>query len=114
MTLGAVMMFHGNTNSRRVSNVQWRAVAAEHFYRRPFRQHGNRRRRVRTEFLGCMNNLSAHDGENRFDGFDVLLRDGEIVVGESNEIGQLTGSNRSFLSVLARKPTAALRIEPQR
>ena len=38
-TLGAVLMFHGNAGARRFDNVQWRAVAAEHFHRRPFRQH---------------------------------------------------------------------------
>src|SRR5438270_12333304 len=61
-----------------------------------------------------MNNLSAHDSENGFNRFDLFLRHGEIVVGERGEIRQLAGSNRAFLSVLTRKPTAALRIEPKR
>ena len=114
MTVGVVCVFHGNAGSRRFDHVQRRAVAPEHFHRRPLGQHGNRRRRMRAEFLGRMNNFSAHDGENRFDGFDIFLRRGEKVVAESNEIRQLSDCNRPLLSALARKPTAALGVESER
>ena len=73
-TLDAVVIFRGNAGSRRFENVQRRAIAAEHFHRRPLGQYWSRRRRVRTEFFGRMNNLSAYDGEDRFDGFDTPQR----------------------------------------
>src|SRR5215468_5938147 len=60
-----------------------------------------------------MNNLSTDDREYRFDGLDVFLRDGKIIVGERNEISQLTRNKRAFLSAFAGKPTAALSVEPQ-
>ena len=109
--VGAMRMCQRDSGSRCFDNVQWRAIAAEYFHRRPLGQHWNRRGRVRTEFLDRMNNLSADDGEHRFDGFYIPLRDGKIVVGEGNEIRQLSDRYRPLLSALARKPTAALGVE---
>src|SRR5437773_3809252 len=113
MTLGTVAMFHGDANSRRFASVERCAVATEHLDRRPFRQNRNRWRRVRGELLRRMNDLSAHDGENRFDGFDLFLRDGKIVFGERDAIRQLSDRYCPLLSALTRKPTAALRVKPQ-
>ena len=48
-----------------------------------------------------MNNLAANDGENGFDAFDLFLWHGKIIVGERDEIRQLTGDNRAFFSALA-------------
>ena len=56
---------------------------------------------MRTEFLGRMNNLSAHDGENRFDGLDAFFRDGEIIIGECDQVSQLAGGDCAFLFTLA-------------
>src|SRR5262245_26518632 len=61
VTLGAVMMGHGNAGASGFGNLQRRAITAEHLHRRPLGQDGNRRRRVRTESLARVNNRSAHD-----------------------------------------------------
>src|SRR6266850_208632 len=42
------------------------------------------------------------------------FRHGKIVVRERDEVGQLTGRNRSFLPGFTGEPTAALRVKPQR
>ena len=86
MTLGAVLMRDRNTYSRGFAQVKRRAVAAEHFHRRPFRQQRNRLWRVRGKFLGRVNNLSTKDSEHGCDAFDLFLRHGKIIVGEGNYI----------------------------
>src|SRR5947208_12325091 len=114
MAQGVVVMFHGNTGSRRFDNVEGRTVTTEHFYRRPFRQNRNRRRRVRGKLLRRVNDLSADDSENGFDALDAFLWNGKIIVAQRNEICQLAGSNRSLVTAFVRKPTAALGVKPQR
>jgi hypothetical protein len=42
MALSAVTMFHRYSGSCGFANVQRGAVTAEHFHRRPFRQHWKR------------------------------------------------------------------------
>src|SRR5258708_6419387 len=61
-----LMLRHRNTGLCGLANVQWRAIAAEVFGRRPFGQHGNRRWRVRSKFFHRVNNLSTDNSENRF------------------------------------------------
>src|SRR5258706_4979830 len=73
-----VLMRHGNSGSGGLANVQRRTVPTKHFYRRPFRQDGDRRRRVRGEFLRCMNDLTGNDSQDGFDALDVFLRHGEV------------------------------------
>src|SRR5882762_2393086 len=68
-----LMLEHGYAGASGFSGVKRRAVAAEHFDGRPFRKHRERRRRVSAEFLGCVDDLSAHDGEYGFDAFDVIF-----------------------------------------
>src|SRR5260221_4691910 len=107
------MLQDGNTGASGFSDVQRRAIPPEHLYRRPFRQHRERRRRVRTEFLACMDDFSADDREYGFDAFDVLVRNGEVVIRKDGEVSELAWSKDAFFAALARKPTAALRVKPQ-
>src|SRR5206468_10848384 len=106
MTSGGVLMLHWHAGTGGFHDIQRRAVATEDFCGRPFGQHGKRRRRMRTELLRRVNNFSADDSENRFDGLDLFFRRGEVVLSESDEVRQLTHGNRALLSALARKPTA--------
>src|SRR5207249_9330529 len=62
MAFGIVLMLrHRHTCSRSLANVQRRAVTAEHLHRRPFRQNRDRGWRVRSEFLGRVNDLSINN-----------------------------------------------------
>src|SRR5260370_27969459 len=61
-----------------------------------------------------MNDCSTNNGEHGLDALDLLFGDGEVIVRESDKVGQLTGSKRAFLAALAGKPTAALGVESQR
>ena len=65
------------------------------------------------EFLRGVNDLSIDDRKDGLDAFDFLFGDGEVIIRERNEVGQLTGSNRTLRPALAAKPTAALRVAPQ-
>src|SRR5260221_4814306 len=60
-----------------------------------------------------MDDFSAHDGEHGFDAFDVLVRNGEVVIRKDGEVSELAWSKDVFFAALARKPTAALRVKPQ-
>jgi hypothetical protein len=114
ITFGIVLMLlHRHTCARRFADVQRCAIAAEYFYRRPLRQHRNRCWCVRSKFFHCVNNLAADDGKDRFDAFDLFLWHGKIIIGERNQVRQLTGGNPALLSALIRKPTAALCVKPQ-
>src|SRR5260221_7704721 len=108
-----LMLEHGHASASGFSDVQRRPVAAEHLDGRPFRQHRERRRRVRTEFLPCMDDFSAYDGEHGFDAFDVLVRNGEVVIRKDVEVSELAWRKAAFFAALTRKPTAALRVKPQ-
>src|SRR6266699_3728069 len=108
-----LMLQDGHTGASGFSDVQRRPVAAEHLDGRPFRQHRERRRRVRAEFLCCVNNLSVYHSEHRFDAFDVLVRNGEVVIGKNGEVSELAWGKGAFFARLTRKPTAALRVKPQ-
>src|SRR6267142_4008017 len=107
------MLQDGHTGASGFSDVQRRPVAAEHLDGRPFRQHRERLRRVRTEFLACMDDFSAHDGEHRFDAFVVLVVNGEVVIRKDGEVSELAWSKGAFFARLTREPTAALRVKPQ-
>src|SRR5438552_18669991 len=113
MTLGGMVVHSRNTGSRGLADVERRAIATKHFHRRPFGQHRNWRRRMSGEFLRGVNDFSTHDREDGLDTFDFLVGDGEVIVRKRNEVGQLTGNNRTLRLALAAKPTAALRVEPQ-
>ena len=102
ITLGTVLMRLRNrhTHARRLADIQRCAIAAENFDWRPFRQHRNRWRCVRCKFFRRVNNLAADDGKNGFDAFDLFLRHGKIIIGERDQVCQLTGGNCAFLSAL--------------
>src|SRR6185369_17479791 len=72
-----------------------------------------RRRRVRAEFLCRVDNLSAYDREYGFDAFDVVVRNGEVVIRKDGEVSELAWGKGAFFAGLTRKPTAALRVKPQ-
>ena len=91
-----LMLQHGHAGASGFSDIQRRPVAAEHLDGRPFRQHRERRRRVRTEFLACMDDFSAHDGKHGFDMFDVLVRNGEIVIRKDGEVSELAWGKGAF------------------
>ena len=74
MTLGTMLMRrHWHASAGGFAHVERRAVAAEHFDRRPFRQHGNLRWCVWGKLGGRVDNLSVHDREHGFDAFDLFL-----------------------------------------
>src|SRR5882724_10934562 len=108
-----LMLEHGYAGASGFSDVKRRAVAAEHFDGRPFRKHRERRGRVRAEFLGCVDDLSAYDSEYGFDAFDVLVRNGEVVIRKDGKVGELAWGKGAFFARLTREPTAALRVKPQ-
>src|SRR5882672_2477589 len=114
VTASLMRVFYRNPGSRRFDNVQWCAVSAEHFGGRPFREDRNVWWSMLCKFLASVNDLSTNDGENRFQAFDFCLCHREIIVRECNKVGQLPWSDSTFLAALARKPTAALCIKPQR
>src|SRR5262249_20602524 len=58
--------------------------------------------------------LAAHQGQDRFKAFDLLLGDREVVSREHCQIRELAWHNRPLGAFLARKPTAANGVEPQR
>src|SRR6185369_11478671 len=72
-----------------------------------------RRRRVRAEFLCRVDNLSAYDRKHGFDAFDVLVRNGEVVIRKDGEVSELAWGKGAFFARLTREPTAALRVKPQ-
>src|SRR5436190_21902540 len=114
MTCRVVLMLqHGDASPRGFGDVKRRAVAAEHFDGRPFRKHRERRRRVRAEFLCCMNDFSVHYGKHGFDMFDVLVRNGEVVLRKDGKVSELAWAKGAFFAGLTREPTAALRVKPQ-
>src|SRR5262245_47350962 len=115
MALRAVLMlWHRDTGAGGLANIQWRAVTAEDFHRRPFGQHRNGGWSERSKILGRMNDPAPNNGKHGFDALDFLLGNGEVIVGERDEVSQLTDGDCAFLSVFVGKPTAALRVEPQR
>ena len=87
-----LVLEHGHTGASGFRDVERRAIAAEHADGRPFRQNGERRGRVGAEFLCCMNDFPPHDGEHGFDLFDVLVRNGEVVICKDREVSELAGS----------------------
>ena len=72
-TLGSLLMRDGDTGPRSFANIQWRTVAAEHIYGRPFGQHRDWRRRVRCKIIRRVNNLSSNNGKSGFDAFDFFF-----------------------------------------
>ena len=107
-----LMLQHGHAGAGGFSDIQRRPVAAEHFDGRPFRKHRERRGRVRAEFFCCMDDFSAHDGEHGFDAFDVLVRNGEVVIRKDGEVSELAWSKGAFFAELTREPTATLSVKP--
>src|SRR6266853_4254767 len=91
-----LMLEHGYAGASGFSDVKRRAVAAEHFDGRPFRKHRERRRRVSAEFLGCVDDLSAHDGEYGFDAFDVIFGDGKVIIGKDGKVSELAWGKGAF------------------
>src|SRR5258708_40003844 len=81
-----------DSGPRRFAHIQWGTETAEHFHRRPIRQYRNCGGRVGAEFPGGVNNGSVDNREHRFDALDLLFGDGEVIVRESDKVGQLTGS----------------------
>ena len=74
VAIGTVaMLLDWHSGAGRFAGVQRRTVAAENFHGRPFRQNGDWRWRVRGELLRRVDNLSADNGENRFDAFDLFF-----------------------------------------
>src|SRR6266498_5241074 len=108
-----LMLEHGHAGASGFSDIQRRPIAAEHLDGRPFRKHRERRRCVRAEFLGCVDDLSAYDSEYGFDAFDVLVRNGEVVIRKDGEVSELAWGKGPFFARLTREPTAALRVKPQ-
>src|SRR5882757_7431190 len=96
VTVGTVLVENWHARLGGLANVQGRTVAAEHLYRRPFRQHRERRRRVGSEFLSCVDDFSAYDSEDGFDAFDVLVRNGEVVIRKDGEVSKLAGGKGAF------------------
>src|SRR6266568_6736248 len=107
------MLQDGHTGVSGFSDVKRRAIPPEHLDGRPFRKHRERRRRVRAEFLCCVDDLSAYDREYGFDAFDVLVRNGEVVIRKDGEVSELAWGKGAFFAGLTREPTAALRVKPQ-
>ena len=96
----SVSMFHGNAGPGRLGDIQWRAVAAEHFHWRPLRQDRDGRRRVWCEITRRVNKFSVNNCEHGFDAFDFFFRHGKVIVRECDEVRQLTRSNCALLSAL--------------
>src|SRR5437016_5757264 len=99
---GRVMLVlkHGYTGTSGLGDVERRAVTAEHFGRRPFRKHRERRGRVRAEFLCCVYNFSTDVGKHRFDVLDVLAMNGEVVFRKDGEVSELAWSKDAFFAGL--------------
>src|SRR6266436_5415012 len=108
------MLQDGYTGASCFSDVKRRPVAAEHFDGRPFRKHRERRRRVRAEFLCCMDNLSAYDRENGFDAFDVLFGDGKVIIRKHSEVSELALRKGALFAYFIREPTAPLCVKAER
>src|SRR5712664_131306 len=113
MALRRMLMLNRHSSASGFSDDKRRAVAAEHLDGRPFRKHRERRGRVRAEFLCCVDDLSAYDSEYGFDAFDVLVRNGEVVIRKDGEVSELAWGKGAFFAGLTREPTAALRVKPQ-
>ena len=64
------------------------------------------------KFIRGVNHLAANNGEGRFETFDFLIRHGEVIGCERNQVSELAIGDCSFLPAFARKPTAALCVEP--
>src|SRR5882724_10311063 len=109
-----LMLEHGYAGASGFSDVKRRAVAAEHFDGRPFRKHRERRGCVRAEFLGCVDDLSAYDSEYGFDAFDVLVRNGEVVIRKDGEVSELALRKGALFAGLIREPTAPLCVKAER
>ena len=56
------------------ADVQWRAVAAINFYRRPFRENWQCCWTKVLEFLSAINNLPIHNCKYRFEIFNLHVR----------------------------------------
>ena len=107
-----LMLQDGHTGASGFSDIEWCAVTTEHLDGRPFRQNRERRGRVRVEFFACMDDFSTHDGEHGFDAFDLLLRNGEVVIRKDGEVSELAWSKGTFFARLTREPTATFSIKP--
>ena len=64
------------------------------------------------ELIRRMNDTAANNCQHRFDGFDVFISHGKIVVREHGQVSELAGGDCAFLAALRAEPTAALRVEP--
>src|SRR5258707_11707952 len=67
----------------------------------------------RLEFFSGIDWFSAENREHRFEGFDFLVRNCEVVVGQHGQIGKLTRRNGTVSSFFARHPGAPLSIEAE-
>ena len=80
---------------------------------RPVRHHWQIAGIERLEFFSGIDWFSAQNREHRFKGFDLLVRNCEVVVGQHDQIGKLTRRNCAAFSFFARHPGAALSIEAE-
>src|SRR5579862_2686213 len=113
VTVGTVLVENRHAGLGGLANVQRRAIATEHLDGRPFRKHRERRGRVRAEFLGCVDNLSAYHSEHGLDALDILISNCEVVIRKDGEVSELSWAKGAFFDGFTREPTAALRIKPQ-
>src|SRR5262245_48884641 len=114
MTLRVVLVLkYGYSGASSLGDIKRCTVATEHFNRRPFGKDREGWRRMRAEFLCCMDDFSTDDGEDRLDVFDVLAVNGEVVICKHGEVSKLAWSKGAFFASFIREPTASLRVKAQ-
>src|SRR5947208_6212676 len=81
---------------------------------RRFRHGGRQWRSQILEFPIAMHDPPTDERQQRDDGFDLFVRQREVVLIERNEVGELPGGDAPLLALLAREPGAALGPQSQR
>src|SRR5215831_14104475 len=105
MTSRVVLVLnHGYSRASGFGDIERRAIAAEYFDGRPFRQNRERWRSIRAEFFVGVNNIPAYDCQHGFDMFDILLRNSDVIICEHGEVSKLTRDKGAFFARLAREP----------
>ena len=84
-----LMLKHGHSCASGFYEIERSAVAAEHLDGRPFRKDRERRRCIGAEFLTCVHDFPADDGEHGFNGFNLLIGNREIITRKHGEISEL-------------------------
>lgn len=100
MAGGVVLVLLRHSGTRGFAKIERCSVTAKYFHGRPFGQHGDRRRCVRREFLRGVDNFAADDREHRLDAFDFFFWHGEVVIGERNQVGELTNGDGALPATL--------------